>query len=67
MMRDRIVAGIRDQVLSQRMQMDPELTLAKAKTLSRQREAIREQQVVLGSTTKVTSSVDHVKNQDRKA
>ena len=33
------------------MQMDPELTLAKAKTLTCQKEAIREQQLMLESTT----------------
>ena len=43
MLRDRIVVGIQDQALSQRMQMDPELTLEKAKTFTRQKEAIREQ------------------------
>ena len=51
MIRDRIVVGIRDQALSQRMQLDPDLTLEKAKTLSRQREAVREHQEILGNST----------------
>ena len=41
LIRDRIVVGIRDNSLSERLQMDPELTLKKAKTLICQREAVR--------------------------
>ena len=33
LIRDRIVLGIRDVSLSERLQMDPELTLEKAKTV----------------------------------
>jgi len=40
MIRDRIIIGIRDLSLSERLQMDPELTLEKAKTMVRQREAV---------------------------
>ena len=47
MIRDRIVVGILDQALSQRLQMDSELTLEKAKKLVRQREAVQEQQGLL--------------------
>ena len=36
MIRDRIVVGICDSSLSERLQLDPELTLEKAKTLVRQ-------------------------------
>ena len=60
MIRDRIVVGIRDKALSQRLQMDSELTLEKAKTLSRQREAIQEQQVLLNSTP-TTREIDFVR------
>ena len=66
MLRDRIVVGIQDQALSQRMQMDPELTLEKAKTFTRQKEAIREQQLMLESTTKTTTSVDQVQRLHQK-
>ena len=66
MLRDRIVVGIRDQALSQRMQMDPELTLEKAKTLTRQKEAVREQQLMLENTTKTTTSVDQVQRSHQK-
>ena len=44
MIRDRLVIGIRDQQLSERLQMEPELTLAKAEKLTRQRAAIAQQQ-----------------------
>ena len=40
----RIVVRIRDASLSERLQMDLELKLEKAKTVIRQREAVREQQ-----------------------
>ena len=44
MVHDCLVVGLHDLVLSQWLQMDMDLTLEKAKMLSRQREAIREQQ-----------------------
>ena len=47
MIRDRLVVGIRDNALSQRLQMDSELTLEKAKRQIRQREAVQEQQTIL--------------------
>ena len=56
MIRDPIVVGNCDQALSQRMQLDPDLTLEKAKTLSRQREAVREHQEILGNSTSAGSS-----------
>ena len=56
MIRDRIVVGICDQALSQRMQLDPDLTLEKVNTFSRQREAVREHQEILGNSTSAGSS-----------
>ncbi len=47
MLRDRLVVGIRDTALSERLQLDAELTLEKAKKAIRQREAVHEQQYVL--------------------
>jgi len=66
MIRDRTVVGICNQALSQRMQLDPDLTLEKAKTLSHQREAVREDQEILGSSTKATLSVDQVSKSSHK-
>jgi hypothetical protein len=42
MLRDRIVVGIRDHKLSERLQMDTNLTLEKAKQAVRQKEAVVE-------------------------
>ena len=44
MIRDRLVVGIRDSSLSERLQLDSDLTLEKAKKAIRQREAVKEQQ-----------------------
>ena len=72
LIRDRIVVGIRDASLSERLQMDTELTLEKAKTLVRQREAVREQQQTLkGEKMEAPSLIDamshtsHHKNSQR--
>ena len=63
MIRDRIVVGIRDSALSERLQLDPDLTLEKAKTLVRQREAVHEQQAILRGSgpIKQEMAVDFVK------
>ena len=42
MLRDRIVVGLRDRTLSERLQLDPDLTLEKAKRTARQKEAVKE-------------------------
>ncbi|UYV67706.1 K02A2.6-like, partial [Cordylochernes scorpioides] len=47
LIRDRIVVGVRDKALSERMQLDSELTLEKAVKMVRQQEAVRQQQVDL--------------------
>ena len=44
MIRDRIVVGIRDSRLAEKLQLDSELTLSKAVTQVRQAEAVKEQQ-----------------------
>ena len=62
--RDRLVVGIRDTSLSERLQMDPDLTLEKAKKTVRQKEAVKEQQqqqLLKGDTTlPVTPNFDQV-------
>jgi len=47
MIRDRLVVGIQDSTLSERLQMDPNLTLEKAKKMVCQNEAVHEHQVIL--------------------
>jgi len=44
LVRDRLVVGIRDLALSERLQLESDLTLDKAKRLIRQREAVKLQQ-----------------------
>ena len=58
MIRDRLVVGILDKSLSERLQLDPDLTLEKAKKMVCQREAIQEQQQVLNGA--VSSSLHQV-------
>jgi len=58
MIRDRLVVGIRDSNLSERLQIDDALTLEKAKKLVRQREAVKEQQSFL---KKEECSLEYVK------
>ena len=47
MIRDRIVVGILDCKLSEKLQLDPDLTLASAVTKVRQAEAVKLQQPLL--------------------
>ncbi|UYV79219.1 hypothetical protein LAZ67_17001575 [Cordylochernes scorpioides] len=60
LIRDRIVVGVRDKALSERMQLDSELTLEKAVKMVRQQEAVRQQQVDLQRTT-TSQKVNQVK------
>ena len=56
MTHDRIVVGIWDQALSERLQTVADLTLEKAKTLVQQREAVHEHQLALNGTSKVDTT-----------
>lgn len=47
MIRDRLVVGLRDAKLSEKLQLDSELTLDKAITQARQTEAVHQQQPLL--------------------
>ena len=52
MIRDWLVVGIRDSSLSERLQLDANLTLEKAKIAIRQKEAVHEQQRILKGDSK---------------
>ena len=54
MIRDRIVVGIRDFSLSEKLQLDAELTLTTAVAKVRQAEQIRKQQPILRGETQET-------------
>ncbi|UYV69469.1 hypothetical protein LAZ67_6003708 [Cordylochernes scorpioides] len=65
LIRDRIVVGVRDKALSERMQLDSELTLEKAVKMVRQQEAVRQQQVDLQRPT-TSQKVNQVKFNSKK-
>ena len=60
LIRDRLVVGIRNYALSERLQIEAELTLDKAKRLIHQHEAVKEQQEVLKQQNKEDISLDAV-------
>ena len=60
MLRDRIVVGIQDSAMSEKLQLDPELTLEKTKRLVRQKEAVKEQHRELQSGATRSSKNDPI-------
>ena len=60
MIRDRIVCGIKDAKLSERMQMDANLTLEKAITMSRQSESVKSQQATVRGDIPQDTMVDSI-------
>ena len=54
MIRDRIVVGLLDAKLSEKLQLDPELTLPKAVNQARQSEAVKRQQTLMQNDFKET-------------
>ena len=63
MIRDRIVVGISDSSLSERLQMMADLTLEKAMTLVRQREAVHENQLTLKGQLKPEMRLESIQKQ----
>ena len=55
MIRDRLVVGRRDSLLSECLQLDANLTLEKVKTAIRHKEAVHEQQEILKGDSKSNS------------
>ena len=51
MIRDRIVVGLLDDGLSEKMQLDPNLTLEKAVPMARQSKPVHKQQGVVRGTS----------------
>lgn len=56
LLRDRLVAGLRDSSLSERMQLNKDLTLTKAITMARQSEEIKRQQTDLRCESNVSKT-----------
>ena len=65
LIRDRLVVGLRDHKLSEKLQLDAELTLEKALAKAKQHEAVRAQQPVLRGHK--SESVDVVKIKPRRS
>ena len=65
MIRDRLVVGIKNAALSQQLQLDAELTLDKAKTKIRQREAVVEQQKELKTPGGNSADIEHFHSRRR--
>ena len=65
MVKDRLVVGLKDQALSDRLQMDSELTLKKAVDLARSSERIKKQQQVLRNNDR-NLSVEAVRQESSK-
>ena len=65
MIRDQLVVGIRDESLSERLQMEADLSLEKAKKLIRQSKAVQQQQGILKSSNEMLESVAKSKANSR--
>ena len=46
LLHDKLVVGIQDSVMSKRLQMDPDLTLKKAKKMVHQKEAVKDHRLL---------------------
>jgi len=53
LIRDRIVVGLQNRELSEKLQLDPNLTLEKAANLARQRETVKQQQNILAADSRL--------------
>ncbi|UYV61067.1 K02A2.6-like, partial [Cordylochernes scorpioides] len=68
LIRDRIVVGVRDRALSERMQLDTDLTLVKATLMAKQLESVKEQQSSLyqqDSVDQIKKMPNHIKEAKR--
>ncbi|UYV78565.1 K02A2.6-like, partial [Cordylochernes scorpioides] len=68
LIRDRIVVGVRDRALSERMQLDTDLNLVKATLMAKQLESVKEQQSSLyqqDSIDQIKKMPNHIKETKR--
>ena len=67
MIRDKIVVGLVDEQLSEKLQLEPNLTLKRAVDQARQKEAVRKQQAVVRCNPPgVTTNVDTMRSKAKK-
>ena len=64
MIRDRIVVGLKDEKLSEKLQLDAELTLQKAVNLARQSEEVKSQQSTIRNPSANGANVDAVRKKN---
>ena len=62
MVHDRIVVGLKDKTLSEKLQLEADLTLEKAIDQARQKELVRQQQGIIRQEGPSASNVDRVKS-----
>ena len=62
MVRDRIVVGLKDKTLSEKLQLEADLTLEKAINQARQKELVRQPQGIIRQEGPSASNVDRVKS-----
>ena len=67
MVRDRIVVGIKDSKLSEKLQMDNELTLEKAISLARNSKSIKQQQTMVRSDQLIEPQIEQIKGSRRRS
>ncbi|UYV66641.1 K02A2.6-like, partial [Cordylochernes scorpioides] len=60
MIRDRIVVGVKNLQLSEKLQLEPNLTLERAIQAACQTECVKQQQTIIRSTTTQAANVDQV-------
>ena len=60
MVRDKIVVGLKDKSLSEKLQLEAELTLENAVNQARQRALVRQQQGIIRQEGLGTSNVDKI-------
>ena len=62
MVRDRIVVGLKDETLSEKLQLEADLTLEKEVNQTRQKELVQQQQGTIREEGPSASNVDRVKS-----
>ena len=66
MIRDRLVVGLRDSKLSEKLQLDANLTLESAVSQARQNEAVKKQQTTIRASGERMTEMDAVKSSSQK-
>ena len=60
MIRDRIVVGVKDATLSEKMQLESTLTLEKAVKMARESESVTKQDVIRSGQRSMSTEIDAI-------